>query len=84
MFSAREWVRQTVVKCQGEPMATEAILKSLEKALGQGEKTLERVQSIVKHLDNELIERNDGPVMRKLWAAVTDYLEKVLESRAAA
>ncbi len=81
---AQEWVRQITAKCQIEPMTDEAILKSLEKAIGQGEQTLARVQAIVDYLDQEMIERRGGPVMRQLWATITDYLEKVLEARAAA
>ncbi len=81
---ASEWVNQTVAKCQAEPMSTEAILKSLERFIGVGEQTLSRVQAILDQLDQEMIERNDGPVMRQLWLTVSDYLEKVLEARAAA
>jgi hypothetical protein len=84
MFWPSEWVRQTVDKCQDEPMPTETILKSLEKVIGHGDQMLVRLQAVVEHLDSELINRNDGPVIRQLWATVTDYHEKVLEARAAA
>ena len=77
-------MRQTAAKCQDEPMPTETLLKSLEKVLGQGDQLLTRLQALIEHLDGEMINRNDGPVMRQLWAVVTDYHEKVLEARAAA
>lgn len=81
---AQEWVRQTVAKCQDEPISSEVILKSLEKAVGLGEQTLPRVQAILDYLDQEGIERRGGPILRQLWAVITDYQEKVLEARAAA
>ena len=84
MASAREWVRQTVAKCMEDQMTTEAVLKSLERHVGQGEQMLVRVQGIVEHIESEMIARNDGPVMPQLWLTVTDYLERVLEARAAA
>jgi hypothetical protein len=84
MANAGEWVRQIVFKCQDTPMSTEEIFKSLEKNVGVNENTLNRVQAIADYIDQQMIERNDGPVMRQLWAAVSDYLEKVLEARAAA
>ena len=84
MASASEWVRQTVAKCMEEEMTTEAVLKSLERHIGQGEQMMMRIQSVVEHIDSEMIARNDGPVMRQLWLTVTDYLERVLEARAAA
>jgi len=84
MASAREWVNQTVAKCQADPMTTEAILKSLEKATGNSDAAVVKVQAILDYLDQQLIDRNDGPVMRQLWMTVADYQEKVLEARAAA
>ena len=81
---AQEWVRQVMAKCQDEPMSNEAILKSLEKAIGPGEQSVARVQAILDYLDQEMIERRDGPVMRQLWMTIMDYQEKVLEARAAA
>ncbi len=60
------------------------VLKSLEKNVGQGDKTPSRVQAILDHLDRELEERNDNQVLRDLRAAVGDYLEKVQEGLAAA
>ncbi len=84
MASAREWVRQMVAKCEAEPLPTEAVLKLLERQVGQGEKMMLNVQAILDVLDRELIERNDGPVMRQLWLTVMEYYEMVLEARAAA
>jgi hypothetical protein len=84
MASAAEWVRQTVASSQNEPMTTEAVLKSLERHVGQGDRARERVQAILEYIDGELIERRGGLAMRDLWATVTDYLEKVQESLAAA
>ena len=84
MASAGEWVRQTVAKCHAEPMTTEAVLKSLEKYVGHGERALGRTQEVLDYLDRQLIERNDGPVMRALWSTVADYCEKVQEGLAAA
>ena len=84
MASASIWVQQIVAKSQEEPMATEAVLKSLEKHVGQGEQMLVRVQGILEYIDGQLIERRGGQVMRDLWATVADYLEKVQEGRAAA
>jgi len=84
MFTASEWVRQIVAKSQDEPMSTEAVLKSLEKHVGQGEKSLARVQAILEYIDSQLIERKGGQAMRDLWTTVADYLEKVQEAAAAA
>lgn len=84
MVSAREWVRQMAVKYQAEPLPTEAVLKLLERQVGQGEKMMLNVQAILDVLDRELIERNDSPIMRQLWLTVMDYYERVLEARAAA
>jgi len=84
MSSPRDWVRQVVATCQAEPMSTESILKSLEKAIGVGDAAVPRIQAVLDLLDEELIARNDGPVVRQLWLTVADYQEKVLESRAAA
>lgn len=84
MVSAREWVRQMVVKCEDEPLPMDTILKLLERQVGQGEKMMLNVQAILDVLDHALIERNDGPVMRQLWLMVMDYYERVLEARAAA
>jgi len=42
MLSPREWVNATVAKSQEEPMTTEDVLKSLERNIGLGEKTVER------------------------------------------
>ena len=84
MARASEWVGQIVAKCQDEPMTDEAIFKSLEKVIGVGDQVLPRVQAILDYLDEQMVERNDGPVMRQLWLLVSDYQEKVLEARAAA
>lgn len=84
MASAGEWVRQMTAASSTEPMATEAIWKALDKHVGQGPNALMRIQDVLDHIDRQLIERNDGPVMRGLWAAVADYLEKVQEGLAAA
>lgn len=67
-----------------EPLPTEIVLKSLERHVGQGEKILARVQDILNYIDNELVERRGGQVMRDLWATVADYLERVQEGLAAA
>ncbi len=83
MASSGEWVRQIVAKSQEEAMTTEAVLKSLERYVGQGEKTLGRVQAVLDYIDGELIERRGGQTMRDLWATVADYLEKVQEGIAA-
>lgn len=84
MASAAEWVRQIVASSQDKPMATEVVLKSLERHIGQGDKALERVQAILEYIDDELVERRGGLVMRDLWSTVADYLEKVQEAHAAA
>lgn len=84
MASAGEWVRQITAASTREPMATEAIWKALDKHAGQGPNTLARIQAVLDYIDEQMIERNDGPVMRGLWAAVADYLEKVQEGLAAA
>jgi hypothetical protein len=39
---------------------------------------------VLDYLDQQMIDRNDGPLMRQLWLVVSDYQEKVLEARAAA
>jgi len=84
MLGPREWVSQIVEKSQQEAMTTEAVLKSLERNVGQGEKAIERVRSILNYIDGELIDRKGGQIMRDLWATVADYLEKVQEGMAAA
>lgn len=84
MASAAEWVRQIVANSQAKPMATETVLKSLERHIGQGERALERVQAVLEYIDGELVERRGGLVMRDLWATVADYMEKVQEAQAAA
>ena len=84
MASAAEWVRQTVASSQDKPMTTEAVLKSLERHVGQGDRARERVHSVLEYIDGELIERRGGLAMRDLWATVADYLEKVQEAQAAA
>jgi hypothetical protein len=84
MASPSEWVRQILANSQSQPMTTEAVLKSLEKHIGQGEKALSRIQDVLAYIDGELIERRGGLAMRDLWATVSDYLEKVQEARAAA
>ena len=84
MANAKDWVRQIIIASQAEPMSTEAVLKSLERYAGQGEKMLSRVRELLEYLDEQLIARNNGPVMRDLWSTVAFYLEKVEESQAAA
>mgnify|MGYP001587396084 CR=1 FL=1 len=84
MLGPSEWVRQIIEKSQNEPMTTEAVLKSLERNIGQGEKTIERVQAVLTYIDGELIDRRGGQVMRDLWTTVADYLEKVQEASVAA
>ncbi len=84
MATAHEWVQQTVARVQQSPMERDALLKSLEKQVGQGDRMLARVDDVLNYIDGELIERRGGQVMRELWAAVADYREKVLEARAAA
>jgi len=83
-MSPRAWVTQIIERSQREPMATEDVLKSLELNIGQGADMLESVRAILDHIDNELIERRGGQTMRDLWAALSDYQEKVLEGRSAA
>ncbi len=84
MYSASQWVGHIVATSLETPMTTEAVLKSLERYVGQGEKALARVQAVLDHIDRELIDRRGGQVMRDLWATVADYLEKVQEGMAAA
>jgi hypothetical protein len=84
MANAREWVTQIVSKSYEDPMPTEAVLKSLERHIGQGEKALERVQAVLEYIDGELVARRGGLLMRDLWNTISDYLEKVQEERAAA
>ncbi len=84
MANTGEWVRQIVAKSEHEPMRTEDVLKSLEKHIGQGPKSLQRIQEISDYIDSQLVERRGGPVMRELWHTIADYQEKVLESNAAA
>ena len=84
MANAHEWVRQVVAASEREPLATEAIWKSLDKFAGHGPNALMRVRDVLEHIDNQLIERNDGPVMRALWVRVADYMERVQEGLAAA
>ena len=84
MASSSEWVRQIVAQSREESMSTEAVLKSLERHVGQGDKVLARTQAVLDYIDNELVERPGGHVMRDLWTTVADYLEKVQEGLAAA
>lgn len=84
MANASEWVRQIVASAQAEPLPTEAVWKSLERHVGQGERAMARTREVLDHIDRELTERNNGPVMRGLWSAVADYLERMQENMAAA
>ncbi len=84
MLVASDWVKHIVSRSRQEPMPTEDVLKSLERNVGQGEKALARVQAILDYIDGELVERRGGQVMRDLWHAVADYLEKLQEGLAAA
>lgn len=84
MVTAADWVKHIVSRSQQEPMPTEDVLKSLERSFGQGEKALPRIQAVLSFIDNELIDRRGGQVMRDLWSTVADYMEKVQEGLAAA
>lgn len=84
MATAKEWVRQTLDKSQASPMTTDDVLKSLERFIGQGDRALKKARAVLDYIDGELIERRGGLVMRELWHAVADYIEKVQEARAAA
>ncbi len=84
MASTSAWVQQIVAKCQEGPMGTEKVLFSLEKHVGQGEKSLGKIQEVLEYIDRELVERRGGLIMRQLWQTVADYQDKVLEGRAAA
>jgi len=84
MATAKEWVRQTLEKSQASPLATEDVLKSLERFIGQGDRALEKARTVLEYIDGELVDRRGGLAMRDLWHAVADYIEKVQEARAAA
>jgi hypothetical protein len=84
MLTAAEWVRHVVAASRTDPMTTEGVLKSLEKAVGQGDKSLARVVAIIDHLDRQLSERPEDQVLRDLHVTVLDYLERVQEGLAAA
>ena len=84
MHTAAEWVRHVVGASRAEPMTTEAVLKSLEKAVGQGDKSLTRVVAIIDQLDRQLSERPEDQTLRDLHLTVLDYLERVQEGLAAA
>lgn len=84
MASASDWVRQIVASAQAEPLPTKSVWKSLERHVGQGDRAVARTREILDYIDRELIERNNGPVMRGLWSAVADYLERMQENIAAA
>lgn len=84
MANANEWVRQIVAASEDEPLATDAIWKSLDKFAGAGPNALSRVRDVLDCIDGHLIERNDGPVMRGLWVRVADYMERMQEGLAAA
>ncbi len=84
MHMASEWVRQVAAAARANPMTTEGVLKNLEKAVGQGEKSLTRVVAIIDQLDRQLSERPEDQVLRDLHATVLEYLERVQEGLAAA
>ena len=84
MARTSEWVRQTIAASAAQPMSTEAVFKSLERHVGQGDRALVRAREVLGYLDAQLIECNHGPAIRQLWAAVADYIEKVQEGLAAA
>lgn len=84
MATAKDWVRQTLEKSQASPMATEDVLRNLERFIGQGDRALEKARAVLEYIDGELVERRGGLVMRDLWHTVADYVEKVQEARAAA
>ena len=65
-------------------MAKLEIQKSLERNVGQGPDMLEAVTAITDYVDNELVERRCGQIMRDLYVTLCDYKEKVQEGRAAA
>jgi hypothetical protein len=65
-------------------MATEDVLKSLDRYVGQDDRSLDRAKQVLDCIDEEFIARNDGPVMRDLRATVAFYVEKVQEARASA
>jgi len=84
MATANEWVRQTIEKSHESPMATDQVLKSLERFIGPGDRSLEKARAVLEYIDGELIERRGGMAMSELWHLVADYVEKVQEARAAA
>ena len=84
MLGAGEWVRQMVALSQERAVTTETVLKSLEKNVGQGDKTPGRVQAIIDQIDRDLEDRGDSQTLIDLRATVGDYLEKVQEGLAAA
>src|SRR4051812_15614575 len=54
MGTAGQWVRGIVANSQIEPMATESVLKSLDKHVGQDERSLMRAREVLDYLDQEL------------------------------
>jgi hypothetical protein len=76
--------RQIVAGSQEAAIATEAVLKSLERHVGQDGKGLGRIQTVLDYIDRESIEGRDGEVMRDFWSTVVDYLEKMREETVAA
>lgn len=50
----------------------------------RGDKALARIRAIHDHLDELMVDRRGGQVVRALWQTVADYSDKYLEATAAA
>jgi len=84
MANARQWVQQMIVAASVKPLTIETIWKSLDKHVGQGPQAVARINDVLTHIDDQLIDRTGGPAMSTLWNAVADYLERTQEGLAAA
>lgn len=85
MADACEWVSEIVAAGEHEPLATDAIWKSLDSYAGRGAAASGRVRDVLDYISVLLANHSESPLeapLAGLWVRVADYL-KVHERRAA-
>lgn len=83
--NACEWVNEIVSASLHEPLATDAIWKSLDLYAGRGAGAPARLRDVLDYISVQLAEHAEDPAERPLaglWVRVADYL-RVRERRAA-
>lgn len=84
MATAAQWVRNTLSQAGTQPLVTETVWKSLDRHVGQGAGSLDKIRAVLDYIDNQLIERTGGRATSALWTLVADYLDRTQEEQAAA